>query len=427
MRCKSLPAVLGIDRVWGGTRVRFSAVETNSSIYISYYDQDRYLSISKVDKCTHQVSKIRLPSRFVGWDTHNYVALAVDKAGRVHVAGNMHNSPLVYSRMSEPENLESMSQLTSMVGVEEERSTYPLFFRFPDGALGFSYRSGEAGNGKEILNRFDGEKWSRWLDQPLFAPEDEKHPINAYHTGFITGPDGFYHVAWVWHKYFAENSFHINYAKSNDLKNWQDSRGGKLTLPITPANAEIVDPVPRGNGLLNSIRLGFDNEGRPVISYLKFDAHGFSQLFHARKEMEGWKCTQSTDWRYRWDPRGSGTPPSPISFSGIAVRDGLLLEHVRHPEIGSVTFKYQPETLKVDSVLKNFKWNKWPKVKREKIKGAVMSVLPVIEQDGKHSPHYAISWLSHPADNGDKPRECKPEGLDCNFTSDLQLNTTGKP
>jgi hypothetical protein len=425
--CKPFPTALSIDRVWGGTRVRFSAVETNLAIYIGYYDQDRWLAISKVEKCTGRISKVRLPSRFVGWDAHNFVTLALDKTGRVHVAGNMHASPLVYSRMSEPDNLESMIKLTSMTGIEEERTTYPRFFRFPDGSLGFSYRSGQSGNGKEIINRFDGEKWTRYLDQPLFAPENEKQPVCAYHTGFIAGPDGFFHTAWVWRaNEKAETNFHVNYARSRDLKTWEDSKGEKVALPLTPANSEIVDPIAQRSGLLNNIKLGFDDHGRVVISYLKFDGHGFSQLFHARREAEGWKCIQSTNWTYRWDFHGSKTILREISFTGIAVRDGTLVEGVRQPEIGNVFLKYQPETLKFDSVLKDFAWNKTPKVKRESMRGAVVTVQPVIGEDSEPSPHHAISWLSHPADNRDRSRKCEPEGLDCNFTSELQLNTVGK-
>jgi BNR repeat-containing family member len=411
--------------VWGGVRVQFGAAETNSSIYLAYYDSERWLAVSKIDKCSGQVEKVRLASQFEGWDAHNSVVLAMDNSGRLHVAGNMHVSPLIYARMNKPDDFKSMSVIRPMVGLEEERTTYPNFFRFPDGALGFSYRYGHSGNGKEIINQFDGERWIRWGNQPLFAPVNEKQPVNAYHTGFISGSDGFFHTAWVWREQGGvEKNFHVNYAKSQDLKNWQNSKGKSIALPLTLANAELVDSVTKGRGLLNNIKLGFDADGRVVISYLKFDSRGFSQLFHARIEGQGWKAVPSTNWTYRWDPRGGGTIPSEISFSGVEVRAGQLLERVRQPEIGNVTLKYAPRALHVDSVLKNYAWEQAPKIMRKKAPGSVLNIQAIPNSDAEDSSSFAISWLSHPPDNRDKRRKCKPTGLDCQFVSELYLHKT---
>ncbi|MBC7405503.1 MAG: BNR-4 repeat-containing protein, partial [Cytophaga sp.] len=344
--CLPLPSALKIDQSWGGTAVRFGAVESTSAIYIGYYDSYRWLAVSQIDKCTGQVKKIRLNSRFLGWDAHNYVTLALDKQGLVHLAGNMHVSPLVYARMAKPDDLESLTELGSTTGASQDRTTYPRFFRLPDDALGFSYRYGQSGNGVEIIERFDGAAWKRLLDHPLFAPVDGQMPVNAYPTDYVMGPDGYFHVAWVWRVGLVETNFNVNYARSKDLQHWENSNGKALPLPITPNNAELVDPVPQGQGLFNNIQLGFDGDARPVISYLKFDDKGASQLFHARRESDGWKIHQSTRWTYRWDPRGGGTIPSEISFSGLVWRDGVLVERVTQPEAGSnVTLNYDPNTL----------------------------------------------------------------------------------
>lgn len=425
--CKTLPANQKTDSVWGGVLARFDSLETKDFIYVGYYDAERWFSVSQINKCTGKVQKVRLPSRFTGWDAHNNIKLALDSAGRLHVAGNMHASPLVYARMVSPDNLASLAELKPMVGREEEKTTYPNFFSLPDGTMLFSYRYGHSGEGKELINRFDGERWSRWVDRPLFAPESDKHQVNAYHSGFVYGQDGFFHTAWVWREPGGvENNFNVNYAKSRDLKSWQNSKGGSLALPITPKNAEVVDFIPKGKGLFNNVKLGFDAEGHPVISYLKFDKNGYSQLYHARRESKGWKLVQSTDWKFRWDPRGDGTIKTEISIYGVQVRDKQLLELVKQPEIGNVTLKYSPVTLRVESIIKDYPWGNAPHVKREFVPGAVKNVQAVLKPDGNFSQQYGISWLTHPADNRDRPRDCKPTGLPCDFVSDLYLHTSPK-
>lgn len=422
--CVSLPTMLKVDQVWGGTAVRFGAVESALAVYIGYYDADRWLAVSQINKCTGRIAKVRLNSRFLGWDSHNYITMALDKEGLLHIAGNMHVSPLVYAHMSKPDNLESLRTLQPTTGASQDRTTYPGFLSFPDGALGFSYRDGQSGNGVEIIERFDGATWQRWLDRPLFAPATPQDSVSAYATGYVKGPDAYFHVAWVWRaNYKVETNFSVNYARSKDLRHWEDSSGRALTLPITPINAELVDSVPQGQGLFNNIRLGFDADARPVISFLKFDDKGASQLFHARRESDGWKIHQSTQWTYRWDPRGGGTIPSEISFSGLVWRDGLLVERVTHPEAGSnVTLNYDPNTLANVKVLKNFRWPDALHIKRTAPTNTRLSIATVKPAGAASAPSFAISWVGMPADTRDLPRACKPEVADCRYAFDLILH-----
>jgi hypothetical protein len=326
--------------------------------------------------------------------------------------------------MSKPDDLDSIQSLQPTTGTNQNRTTYPRFFYFPNGALGLSYRDGQSGNGVEIIDRFDNATWQRWLDSPLFGPVTAKEHVNAYATDYIRNPDGYFHVAWVWRKNGnVETNFNINYARSKDLQHWEDSSGKSLKLPITPINAELVDPVPQGQGLFNNIKLGFDGDARPVISYLKFDKLGASQLFHARREAEGWNIHQSTHWSYRWDPRGGGTIPNEISFSGLVWRDGLLVERVKHPETGgNVTLNYDPQTLASTKVLKNFRWPDALKIKRAAPPNTRLSIAAVKPAVAASTPYFAVSWVGMPADTRDLPRACKPEVADCRYAFDLILH-----
>ncbi|UCV18280.1 BNR repeat-containing protein [Ferribacterium limneticum] len=397
-------------------------METDDFVYLAYYDAERWLTISRVNKCFGKIEKVRLPSRFLGWDSHNFIALALDDDGLLHVSGNMHASQLVYARMARRDDLASLGRLQTMVGREEERATYPNFFRFPDGSLGYSYRFGSSGDGTEIVNRFEAGHWIRWLDQPLFAPAHPNRPVNAYHTGFVRGNDGFFHVAWVWRENFrVETNFHVAYARSRDLKSWQDSRGKALLLPITPQNAEVVDAVPKGSGLFNNVRLGFDGRGKVVISYLKFDARGFSQLFHARREERAWQIAQSSNWTYRWDPRGGGTIQREITFSGVEVRGSDLFERVSQPEIGNAVLKYEPNTLKEVAQVKEERILAPVSLRQSSVPGGMLNRRLLRRADGHISERLAISWLSLPPDNRDMARECASVGGSCHFVSELLL------
>ncbi|CAB3806009.1 BNR repeat-containing protein [Paraburkholderia fynbosensis] len=428
-RCAAPPSEITIDRAWGGARVAFDALENKDYLYVAYYDADRWLTVAQVNKCNGGLEKIRVPSRFGGWDEHNSIALAFDAENRLNVSGNMHVSPLVYARMDVPDRLAGLSILRGMVGADEERTTYPYFFRFPDGALAFSYRSGQSGDGIELINRLVGSDWVRWTNQPVFAPNRDGTTINAYHSDYVLGPDKFFHVAWVWRRtYKVETNFHVNYAKSRDLRVWEDSRGNVLSSPITPASAEVVDQVPENSGLFNNVRLGFDEEGRPTISYLKFDATGATQLFHARPGSNGWISVPATDWGYRWDPRGGGSVPSEISFSGVKVSDGRLIEQVKQPEIGSKIFVYGDDSLKVQEALNPDVDEPTAQIKdRHPPKGAILNARAVRAESSRAGVlkyRYAISWFSLPVDNRDKPRDCARVGLPCDFISELVLHSS---
>lgn len=413
-----------VDRVWGGTRVRFEAVETASSIFVGYYDADRWLTIAEIEKCSGKITKVRLPSRFGGWDAHNHVRLALDEKERLHVAGNMHVTPLTYARMMIPGDLNSLTYQAEMVGDRETNTSYPAFFRFPDGALGFTYRSGRSGDGEQVVNRLSSDRWDRWIDKPLLASAPGKPRVNAYPTHFVQGPDGFFHMAWVWRsRGGVETNFDVGYAKSRDLKNWTDSSGRPYTLPITPVNQEVVDAVPPNSGLFNNIQLGFDRVARPVVSYLKFDNRGFTQLWHARFEVDHWHVYRSTQWSYRWDPRGGGTMVPTISFSGVDTRDSSIYERVRHPELGSVTLEFDESTFQVKRELAGPAGQSLKNVRREAARGTVVSTETVKSSRNHRGARYAISWLSMPADNGDKPRSCQiVSPIDCAFVYDLQLH-----
>jgi hypothetical protein len=345
-------AVSSVDvaPVWAGHPVGFALLTHGGRQYVGFYAADRHLTVAARAVGGDAWEFFRLPSeqseppRFgskqvsavLGWDSHNSIVMAADFAGHLHLAGNMHDSGLAYWRTREPGEIGSFEQVRQMVGRDEERCTYPLFLTLADGRLVFQYRSGKSGDGSTFLNIYEVESraWRRLVEGPVFDGEKQR---NAYPLAPVAGPDGMFHLSWVWREAGDAAANHdLSYARSRDLASWQDAAGRPLALPIRLATeGVIVDPVPVNGGILNgSGRVGFDSRKRPVLAYYKYDSAGHSQAFVARWEGSAWRIVPLSDWDHRFEVTGGGTLPKYDIHVGI-VRPGktgeLLLEfaHVK--------------------------------------------------------------------------------------------------
>jgi hypothetical protein len=288
------------------------------------------------------------PVTTLGWDSHNYVTLAVDADDQIHLSGNMHVAPLVYFRTTKPMDIDTFRWAPQMTGQRETRCTYPRYFSGPRGELLFTYRDGGSGSGDQIYNRYDlkTRTWSRLLDEPLFSG---KGKMNAYVCGPLQDRAGTFHISWVWRDTpDCATNHDVGYAKSKDLIHWTASDGKPLPLPITIETGEIVDPVPAGGGLINSnLQMGFDFKDRPILTYHKFDAQGNTQIYNARLEDRGWRISQASDWAYRWEFHGGGSIPNEIQIGAVTRDcDGRLIQSYRHCQYGSGSWRLDEATLK---------------------------------------------------------------------------------
>lgn len=313
-----------VDRVWAGHEVSFALVVASDRIYIGYYDAARQLSIASRPRGSSWWTYTKLPS-WVGWDSHNRIAMAADAAGQLHVAANMHNDPLVYFRTSVPGDVRTLARVPTMVDSTAEWSmTYPAFLKDAGGRLIFKYRDGGSGRGREIYNVLDGGDWKRLLDAPLVDGEGKR---SAYFVGPVLGPDGWFHLTWVWRDTpDAATNHDLSYARSRDLVRWERSDGKPLPLPIRLGDAEVVDPVPVRGGMINNNTVpGFDAAGRMVIAFHKYDAAGNTQMFVARREARGWRVVQASDWKgFRWDFGGMGSLDFRLRVAPPAIEGKML-------------------------------------------------------------------------------------------------------
>ncbi len=340
-----VPDVLPIEKVWAGHQVGFALLTAPPFQYAAYYDANRQMTVAQrrldQEKWVYQ----KLPTSVV-WDSHNYVTLALDRTGQLHVSGNMHVVPLIYFRTTKAGDISTLAA-APMVGEREQRMTYPVFIKDKAGRLIYRYRDGKSGSGDDLYNVYDEatQQWSRLLATPLTNGQGK---MNAYCTMPLLGPDGMFHLCWVWRNTpDCATNHDLSYAKSADLVHWVDSAGKALTLPVSVTSGEVVDPVPPKGGILNSNQhIGFDTRARVILTYHKYDANGDLQIYAARRDPEGWTIIQVSDWKgYRWEFAGGGTIVGEVSIGAVEpIGDGKLTLAYRYPK-GAGTWILDDQTL----------------------------------------------------------------------------------
>jgi hypothetical protein len=401
----TMGGALEVAPVWAGHPVGFALLTRAPQQYIAFYDDQRRLTVAQRKLDERKWTFTGLPDT-TGWDSHNYLTLAADDDGYLHLSGDMHAEPLNYFRSTKPGDAATFQRIASMTGSNELRCTYPHFMRGAMNELIFTYRDGGSGNGNQIYNRYDlkTKTWRRLLDQPLTDGEGHR---NAYFDGPVKGSDGWYHLAWVWRETSDAVSNHdVSYARSRDLIHWENSRGQPFKLPITLATSDIVDPVPEKSGLINvNKEIGFDHQNRVTISYHKNDAAGNTQPWTARLENGKWRHYQITDWPYRWDFGGGGTLVVEIRLGPVRrENDGRLTQSYQHVKFGSGTWLIDPETLRAVGNL--------PPSKTASDLDRVEGVFPGLQVRWAHDAGasgtpgvtYKLRWETLEA-NRDRPRE----------------------
>ena len=275
---------LEIDSVTSDFPVGFSFIDSPEWQFVAYYNKTRNLTVASREKSGLKWKYKILPTR-VGWDSHNRIAMALDRDSCLHITGNMHNDSMTYFISEKPLDVSTLRNVFPLVDVRDEcSSTYPSFMKRKNNELVFSFRKGGSGNGINI-NYLYNEKtksFRRLTNEPLF---DGLGEMSAYASGPRKGPDGNFHVIWLWRNTpHCETNHQLSYARSEDLVHWETVAGDTVALPITPYKKEVtIDPTPPGGGMINgAFRLFFDDLNQPLVVYMKYDLNGNNQLDLAR-------------------------------------------------------------------------------------------------------------------------------------------------
>ncbi|UCD49091.1 MAG: BNR repeat-containing protein [Phycisphaerales bacterium] len=409
-RAVSAQDVLDISTVWSGHPVGFSLLTDGDGQYVAFYDQERRMTVARrrLDERRWQFKQL---DSVLGWDSHNYVTMALDEQGHLHISGNMHVGPLVYFRTEHAGDIQSLQGIPAMVGVLENRCTYPRFMKGAAGELIFTYRDGASGRGNQIYNVYDWRRrtWRRLLDTPLL---DGRGAMNAYPVGPTRGPDGFFHLCWVWRDTPDCSTNHdVSYARSRDLVHWETAGGLPVDLPMTiETKGVVVDPVPAGGGSINgNTRVGFDSEKRPIVTYHKFDAQGNTQIYNARYEGTDWHIYQVSDWDYRWDFQGGGSIEFEVRVSAVrAHTDGSLTQKYSRKEYRAGVWTLDEATLR--PVAETAQRPRWPAALARPESGFPgMTVRWCHDSGGSSEPgvRYVLRWETL-GPNRDRARDVAP-------------------
>lgn len=389
-----------IADVWAGHPVDFNIMTAGDYQYVTYYDSARNMCVAQRNLKNDRWNYTILPSR-LGWDSHNYIAIAQDKKGCIHISGNMHGVPLVYFRTSRPHDIKSF-RAYSMVDSQEQRVTYPVFFENSAGDLFFQYRDGGSGNGITYINRYDpdDEQWNRVLNQGLFDGEGE---TNAYPNNPVAGPNGFFHYMWVWRLNPIANTNHnLSYVKTKDFLHFENINGVPIEIPIRYRERQVIaDPIGPWNGLMNSTkRLSFDSQGRVIMVYHKFDKKGHSQLFICRYEHEDWLIHQISDWPdYTWAINERGSLGHAIQLNDIRIDStGHIFVEYGHAKYGNGLLKIDEKNLVLLEDLQGAKLLNIEGLPEDVDEGRQIN--SKFDSEGR----YLLQWKTMPS-NFDKPRE----------------------
>lgn len=399
---------LDICPVWSGHPVGFSLLTDGQRQYVAFYDQNRRMTMAS-RRLDERLWHFKRLDSVLGWDSHNYVTMALDERGHLHVAGNMHVAPLVYFRTDRSGDIDSLRRVPAMVGSLEQRCTYPDFMKGSAGELIFTYRDGASGRGNQIYNTYDcaSKTWRRLLDTPLL---DGRGAMNAYLVGPTRGPDGFFHLCWVWRDTPDCSTNHdVSYARSKDLVHWETAGGAPVELPMTiDTEGVVVDPVPPGGGAINgNTRVGFDSENRPIVTYHKYDAQGHTQIYNARYENGGWHIYQASDWDYRWDFQGGGSIEFEVRVAAVRPgADGSLTQGFSRKGHRSGVWRLDQETLRPTA--ETAAGPRWPaSLTRPESDSPGMMVRWSNDSGSAPSGRYVLRWETL-GPNRDRARDVEP-------------------
>jgi hypothetical protein len=297
-----------------------SVVSHQNDQYTAYYDSTGNVMLAKRKLNTDKWQVIKTKYKGNVKDAHNDISIMVDGQGYLHLAWDHHNNPLRYSRSVKPGSLDLTEQLP-MTGKQENKVSYPEFYRLPTGDLLFLYRDGGSGNGNLVLNRYEvkSKQWTRLYDV-LIDGEGER---NAYWQAAV-GENGTIHLSWVWRESPDVASNHdLAYARSVDGgKTWVKTTGEKYQMPIKASTAEYARKIPEKSELINQTSMYADAAGNPYIgTYWRPEGTAVPQYHVVYHDGGQWQTRQVSERKTPFSLSGGGTKKIPISRPQVMVKE----------------------------------------------------------------------------------------------------------
>jgi len=318
-------ASIPIGPAYAGTSInatvfRVNAVVTSGEFqFVTYYAADGSVVVGRRKTSDRTWDLATLAFKGTINDAHNVVIIGVSSDGLLHLSYDDHSQPLHYRVSQKPYDIRSFGPAKPMTGQTEQHVTYPQFVNAPDGTLYYFYRDGASGNGSLCINRYDAKTQS-WtiVAHPLI---DGLNRCNPYWWRPSFALDGTLHLAWCWRDTpDAETNHDLCYVASPDGGNsWRRSDGKPQKIPITPDNAEVIDPIAKGSNLINQCSSAVDAAGHPHLAQYFNDPTGIPQFFHIWFDGSAWHRDQVSHRTGKFSLTGTGSLAIPISRPEIAI------------------------------------------------------------------------------------------------------------
>ena len=309
---------------WSSNSVNVTVFRKNSLVsfrdtqYIAFYNKDAYVVLGKRKTGSAYWLVKQTAYRGNTTDAHRVISIMVDGDCYLHVAWDHHNNTLNYCKSIRPGSLELTEKLT-MTGINENKITYPEFYKMPDGNLLFFFRDGASGNGNLVINKYN-IKTKKWIQLQSNLIDGEKKR-NAYWQA-CADTKGTIHISWVWRESADVASNHdLCYAASKDGGiTWEKSTGEKYRLPINSSTAEYICNIPQKSELINQTSMDADEDGNPFIATYWREKNDAVPQYHVVYKINGIWQTQNLAFRKTpFSLSGMGTKRIPISRPQIVV------------------------------------------------------------------------------------------------------------
>lgn len=245
-------------------------------------------------------------------DSHNIFIIGMDKNGRLHITGGMHNTGLKYVYCNNIADINGNVNITSwtsasMTGVAEASVTYPAFVRLADEEMLFFYRDGSSGNGNLRLKRLNATT-NIWSDIGIIMNGVSSSQSPYIDPVQVDATTGRIHMFGCWRSTPAPNTNNdVFYLYSDDDGvTWRDSSNVLLTLPVNYSNSPtILDTTDTLSGLLNQSGTSVDTQGRPHKAFLLDDGSNNTQIYHLWYDGTIWHNDLVTNFKFGNNDSGS--------------------------------------------------------------------------------------------------------------------------
>lgn len=349
-------SMMPLSLAYAKTSINTSIFRCNSIVsddrfqITAYYDGDGIITFAKRELGSLNWEIIKTDIRQDCSDAHKSISLAIDGEGYIHLAYGMHSSRMLYRKSLEPYGL-NFSPIEYMIdSIQEQRVTYPEFYKKSNGNIIYAYRSGYSGNGDLVLNEYSlvTHSWKRVLDKVI----DGENCRNAYWQMYLDSSDAF-HLSWVWRETSDVSTNHdLCYAYSSDGMNWKNSKAQLYSIPIKIREAEFAWLIPQNSELINQTSMAVDESGHPFIaSYWRDSCSNIPQYKIVWNDGYRWCASQVIQRSTPFSLSGGGTKRIPIARPKIVIdkrnRAFFLFRDIERGEVVSLAY------------CNNVNWPKW--------------------------------------------------------------------